>query len=541
MNKPCPKCIELHHDTKGDHLWLMKDGITYCCNKPYHPIYYERDNNEVQESNGVDNSMVNLYDVKTLPFFGSIERKITKETHEVFKVRTELSEEDGRPVATYYPETIGGKLFGYKVRRLPKSFSSLNNGTKGTPDFFGQFRSPKSGKKVLITGGEEDAMAAFQMLKGRYPDNDYAVVSLPRGEDTSLATVSENLEFLRGFEEVIIATDMDTVGRKALGNIATVVGEKARVLTISEKDCSDMLVKNKAKEFVNAYYNPREYRPSQIVSVEDIIDKAAEIVPWGLSYPFESLTKMTYGMKQEGEIISLGAGPGSGKSTFVRHIQEQLMFVHGEPIAVFDIEEKATGALKHLIGGIMNKPIHKPDCIYDVEEAKRIGNSLSGKVYFYDGLTEDWAEVKDHIRYFASKGIRFYFIDPLSALVEHLNASEGNQELGKIMRDMRRFRVEQGLTFFSVNHLNNPSGGKDHGAGGDVYGGQFAGSRAQWKYSTALWGLTRNQLAETQEERNLCKISIIKDRLGGNTGSFFLYYNSLTGKFEDSSYTGGDY
>ena len=91
MNKPCPKCIELHHDTKGDHLWLMKDGITYCCNKPYHPIYYERDNNEVQESNGVDNSMVNLYDVKTLPFFGSIERKITKETHEVFKVRTELN------------------------------------------------------------------------------------------------------------------------------------------------------------------------------------------------------------------------------------------------------------------------------------------------------------------------------------------------------------------------------------------------------------------------------------------------------------------
>lgn len=181
----------------------------------------------------------------------------------------------------------------------------------------------------------------------------------------------------------------------------------------------------------------------------------------------------------------------------------------------------------------MGKPIHKPDCNYDIEEAKKIGQSLHGKVEFYDGKTEDWEEVKDNVRYFASKGIRVFFIDPLSALVGHLSASEANQELGKVMRDMMMFRVEQGLSFFSVNHLNNPQSGVDHGAGGAVYGSQFSGSRAQWKYSTALWGLSRNQLAEDPDERNKCTLSIIKDRLGGNTGHISLLYNPVTGKLEE--------
>ena len=217
------------------------------------------------------------------------------------------------------------------------------------------------------------------------------------------------------------------------------------------------------------------------------------------------------------------------------------MFAHKETIGIFDIEEKAEGALKHLIGGIMNKPIHKPDCEYSVEEARRVGEMLVGKAEFYDGLTEDWNEVEANIRYFASKGVRIFFIDPLSALVEHLSASDANQELGKIMRSMRRFRQEQGLTFFSVNHLNNPPSGKDHGAGGTVYGSQFSGSRAQWKYSTALWGLSRDQLAEDEEERNQCKLTIIKDRLGGNTGSIDLYYDKNKGQLVESDMREGSF
>jgi len=411
-NRVCPKCRELGRDSKGDHLWLMEDGKTWCCLKEIHDPYYES-----EEPKG---TMSTIDEIKTFPFFGNQDRKISQRTHERFKVRTELSEEDLTPVAIYYPETYQGTFIGYKKRKLPKQFTSIGNG-KGAgkvPDFSGQFCCPSSGRRILIAGGEEDMLAAYEILSSKYPETSPAIVSLPRGEESSVATVAENLEFLKGFEEVIIGTDMDEAGRKAVAKIAPVIGERARVLVISEKDISDMLVKGKQKEFINAFFNAREYRPSNIVSVSDILEKAVQPRKWGLSYPFPQLTKMTYGLKEGGEIISIGGGPGCGKSTLVRQIQSHLMFEHNEKIAIFDIEEKAEGALNHLIGGIMGKPIHKPDCDYDIEEAKRIGRMLEGKAEFYDGLTDDWAEVVDNIRYFSSKGVRIFFIDPLSALVE---------------------------------------------------------------------------------------------------------------------------
>lgn len=509
----------------------MEDGETWCCLKPYHPPYYERNSQEIKR----ESVRMDIEDIKKLPILLDSDRLISKETREHFRVRAEVSESDGVSItASYYPITHKGNLVGYKVRKNPKKFSIVGS-VKGIPlDFFGQKVSPKTGKKLIITGGEEDALAAYEMLKDRYPEYEPAVVSVPTGEGNSTETFTENQEFFAGFDEIILMMDNDEAGKKAIGIYAPIVGEKARIVSFSEKDASDMKVKGKHQEFINAYFKAREYRPAYIVSVGDILEKAVQPRPWGLSYPWEQLTQLTYGVKPGGEIIGIGAAPGAGKSSLVRLIQEHLMFVHGERIAVFDIEERAEGALNHLIGGMMNLPIHKPDCTYDINRARELGQKLEGKVEFYDGLTEDWEEVKANIRYFASKGIRIFFIDPLSALIEHLNPSDGNQELGKIMRDMRRFRTQQGLTFFHVNHLNNPQSGKDHGAGGDVYGSQFSGSRAQWKYSTALWGLVRDQLSEDPMVRNQVKLTIIKDRLGGNTGSINLQYDRETGRLVEN-------
>jgi len=52
-------------------------------------------------------------------------------------------------------------------------------------ELFGQTLCPKSGKRLLITGGELDALSAYQMLKEEYPAYNHAVVSLPKGENPS--------------------------------------------------------------------------------------------------------------------------------------------------------------------------------------------------------------------------------------------------------------------------------------------------------------------------------------------------------------------
>lgn len=530
-NRECPKCKELGRDKNSDHLFLMRDGLTWYCNKPWHPPYFEREGEEIDGREFMTGKL-SIKEIKKLPILGNSDRFISKETHEVFRVRTELNEIDRTPAAIYYPETSGGEFIGYKCRKLPKNFYIIKEKDNVVPDYFGQFRCPKSGKRLLITAGEEDCLAAYEMLKDKYPDYEPCVVGLPRGEGGSSEVVTENLDFTKNFEEVILAMDMDEAGRKALAQLAPIFGEVKQLL-ISENDISDMLTKNKSKEFFNAYFSAKDYRPTNIISVSDIIEKAITPVSWGLSYPWSQLTELTYGLKEKGEIIGVGAAPGAGKSTIWQQIQKHLLFEHKEPIAIFDIEEGAEHGLRKLIGSCMNKPIHRPDCDYDIDEARRIGESFSHLAHFYGGDSENWEEVISGIRYFASKGIRFFFIDPLSALVEHLSASDANTELGKIMRAMRKFRKHQNLTFFHSNHLNNPISGKEHGEGGRVLGSQFSGSRAQWKYSTLLLGFERNQQAETKEERNEGVLRVIKDRLGGNTGPVHMRYNSETGNLDE--------
>ena len=531
-NRACPECRKINHDKTGDHLFLMSDDLTWACLKPYHKPYYERDGTEV-ENNGTIH--LTVAEIKKLPIVANRDRCISELVMKRFRVRTGFSEETGAANKLYYPETHNGELMGYKVRRLPKAFSVMSdpNFAGKVPDFFGQHCSPRSGKTIIICAGEEDTLAAYQMLYNYKPDWDWAVVGLPRGEETSVNVVAEHLGFLSGFKEVIVATDMDVSGRKALAKIVPVIGDTARTIDISEKDISDMLVKGKHKEFINAFFSCKEYRPSSIIQVSDVLEAAISPVTWGLDYPFPSLTRLTYGLKENGEIIGLGASPGAGKTLFLQHIQKHLIFNHKQQVAIFDIEEGPVIGLKKLIGSEMRLPIHLPDCQYDVEKARDIGRAFDGLAHFYGGDSENWAEVEDSIRYFASKGIRFFFIDPLSALVEHLDASSANTELGKIMRAMRKLRKHQGLTFFHANHLNNPNSGKDHGEGGAVRGGQFSGSRAQWKYSTLLMGLEGNQLAETEEEKHKRRLVVLKDRLGGNTGYVDLKYNPKTGVLEE--------
>ena len=75
--------------------------------------------------------------------------------------------------------------------------------------------------------------------------------------------------------------------------------------------------------------------------------------------------------------------------------------------------------------------------------------------------------------------------------------------------------------------------GKDHGAGGKVYASQFSGSRAMWKFSTDIWGLERDQLADDITERNQVKLTSLKYRKPSIGGSLILKYDSSKGTLSE--------
>ena len=332
-NRRCPKCTELGRDSTGDHLWKMSDGETWCCNKPCHPVYYEDEDGTSKKATEVyEGTMDTVDSIKSLPLLEDRDRGITQRTSERFGVRTELSEETGQPIAIYYPITSDGKVISYKRRGLPKSFCVVPKPPDDVPiELTGQ-RVGGSGKKLLIVEGETDMLSAYQMLKDYAPAYEPSVVSLPFGANTK--AIADNKEFIESFEEVVVCCDNDESGTKCSNAIGSIIGGRAKIMRLSEKDASDMLVKGKDSEFINAFFKAREYRPSSVVSIIDILDEIVKPVQWGLSYPWERLTELSYGMGKgdEGEIIGIGSGPGVGKSTLIGAIQSHIIFEHKERI-----------------------------------------------------------------------------------------------------------------------------------------------------------------------------------------------------------------
>jgi len=223
-------------------------------------------------------------------------------------------------------------------------------------------------------------------------------------------------------------------------------------------------------------------------------------------------------------------------TTLVRGIQQHLMYHHKEKIGIFSLEEKPEWTTRLIAGYIMNKPIHIPDTVYNKADAEKIIMDLKGRAYFYEHkyYEGNWEDIENHIRYLhVARGVRFFFIDPISALVSHLTPSEGNKYLSEAMYRLSKLVQQLDITVFHVNHLNPTSDGKSHEAGAKVYSSQFTGSRAQWRYSHSLFGAERNQLAEDGTE-NSCIVRFLKDRAFGNTGkTCTLEYSKDTGRLND--------
>jgi twinkle protein len=539
-NKPCPVCRQAGRDSKGDHLWLMADGITYCCNRnEYHPDgkqYLEREGEEVKEVETEAKGTYTIAQVQALPSDRYI-RDITPEVVQRYRIHVEYDTATGEQVRHFYPITVdkGKKLLGYKVREVQDKKFWKTVSTKGLEvDLFGTYTIIGKPEHLLFCEGECDAAAAFQVLHRKYPGR-VAVVSLPDG--ANMKAIRENKEVLDNCHNLYFFPDGDEVGEKLVPEVAALF-PNVRIIRTSEKDACDLLKAGKDAELVAAFEAAERYKPKSIISVSEVLEEAIEEVKWGLDYPYQRLTEMTFGYRTK-QLIGIGAAPGAGKTSLTEVLQKCLIFDHKQKVGIFSLEDAPSQTLRKLIGSVMKKPIHLPTCTYDKTTAKIIGESFQDYVSFYDyNEYTDWRDVESAIRFFASDGVKYFFIDPLSALVAHLGASEANTYLNDAMMRMSKLVKNLDITIYHVNHLNNSSTGKDHGAGGKVYGSQFSGSRAMWKFSTALWGLERNQLAETEEERNTVTLSIIKDRMGGKTGSFELHYDKHKGTLEEPTVSG---
>ena len=296
--------------SSSDGKAIYDDGTGYCFKcETYFPA-----NNQTPEPQN--------FAIKDLGFGTMQSRQVTVKVAEFFGVRREVTSE-GVASKVFYPYYQDEKLVGYKVRTIPKDFKV--QGTLPTT-LFGQQAFPAGGKRIVITEGEEDALAIAQSYASHGSGVIYPVVSIPSA--TNIKAVVEQREYLRSFDEVILFVDTDDAGRAAADKLANAIGyDKVKTAKTKFKDASEAFLELGHMDVLRAIWDAQPYNPQGILTGEDLWDalikyNEIESVP----YPncFEGINKKISGMRQ-GEITLWVSGTGAGKSTMLREIALDLV------------------------------------------------------------------------------------------------------------------------------------------------------------------------------------------------------------------------
>lgn len=496
----------------------------------------------------IEYSMEKLEDIQQFPIRAISERGITKDTAEHFGVRVSLSEANGKDItAIYFPYTKNGKIVGYKKKDLtqPKKskYHFTHIGEVGADcELFGQNVAPTGGKKCFTLEGELDVLAAWQVLKEKYPSGNPATVGIG-GTSWAAKQVGNNLKFYENFQENVFAFDQDKAteeerkrgvkkGKEATQDVAMLM-PNILVATFSENDPNAMLLEDKKDELYWALVSKaKPYKPEGFITVDDVWEEATAMPTWGKDWPWPTMTKLTYG-RRLGEGIYFGAGVKIGKSEAVNQIAHHITQVEKGKVALFKLEEKPAMTVRKIAGKIMHKQFHIPDGDFTQDELREGVDKVREGVLLYDSYGQtSWDQLKQAIRHaVVVEGCQDIVIDPLTRLTVGMNSSDANTELERIADEISKMAKDLGFFYMFFCHLKAPLNGKPHEEGGKVHSNQFTGSRAMMRACYYMVGIERDKTLEDPIEKNTSTFVLLEDRAFGRNGKFEVFYDENTGDY----------
>jgi twinkle protein len=405
-----------------------------------------------------------------------------------------------------------------------------------TPFLFGQERFNAGGKRILVVEGELDALAASQMLGYKYP-----VVSVRNGASSALKDCKNNYEWLDSFETIIFNFDNDEPGQQAQAKCAELFAHKSQVMTPINglKDACDYL-HGRTKEYTDLYWESQRWTPQGIVAGSSMYD--AVMTPLEKAdclYPYDGLNKMTYGLRR-GEMVTVTAGSGLGKSQFLREIIWHILTNTQSKIGLMFLEESVRKTGLSLMSLAANKPLHLPDCKATQQEKDDAFNQTLGTdhLYLFDHFgSSDVDNIVSRVRYLSKAvGCDYIFVDHISIIVSAQSNGDERKAIDEIMTKLRMLVQETGVSLICVSHLKRPES-KGHEEGASTSLAQLRGSGSIAQLSDMVIGLERNGQAEDEEERNTTKVRVLKNRFCGTTGpACNLLYSLQTGRMSEIDY-----
>ena len=422
-----------------------------------------------------------------------------------------------------------GRVIGAKTKTKDKQFR-YEGQTDGR--FFGQNLYPNHGKQIVIFEGELDAASGAEA----FPT--WPMVSLPSGSAGAKRAVQQNLEFLQGYDKIILFFDNDEPGQEATKQAASVLppGKTFIAHLPDYKDASDALQDHNFEAIKKAIWNANPYKPDGIVDAKTLYECVTDQSDNCLhEYPFNGLQEKTHGIRL-GELTTITAGTGIGKSTFCRQLCTHLLN-KGERVGYLALEESNRRTALGLMSVDQGKAYHigtheRSDL------AQAFENSISRwDLFLYDGFgSVDPDVIYNRVEYLATGlDCRVIFVDHLSILISGLDGDE-RRMIDKTMTRLRSLVERTQVSMFLVSHLRRTQTDQNHEEGAKTSIGQLRGSAAIAQLSDMVIGLERNQQADTTGTATT--VRLLKNRYSGETGTVgTLEYDLNTCRFNETTAT----
>lgn len=484
-------------------------------------------------------------------------RGIRDDVNKFFGHLTEL-DSNGKVKARYYPETEKDAktkksvLSGYKCRNHPKDFSYGKIGKTGlSSELSGQVKFNYRHKYCLVTAGEEDKAAAYQMLldhQNSRSDGDYLpipVVSPTVGEKSVTKQVAQNLEWFDNFDIIIVGLDNDAVGNEAAIEVAKILPkEKVRIAHWSKKDPNDMLTKGLQKQFIRDFYNAKEFVNSGIKTSNALMDEVHDVLTReGISFPphMHELQNMMGGKGLlRGRIMNVIGDTSIGKSAHVNGMVYHWIFNAPCKVGIVSLEATAGEYMVDILSLHLEKNLvwmngHenvsewlKRDDVQELYQNLLTNEYGEERFVLIDERDGSIKSLEKQIERLVNQyGCGIIVIDVLTDLLRGTDSEKQEDH----MKWQKNF-VKNGCNIVNVLHTRKPPPNPD-GKTRKVTEYDALGSSTFVQSAAVNIVINRDKMNVDEFEKNITEVDMPKCR-GGRTGpAGKWYYDSKTRKVYD--------
>ena len=446
----------------------------------------------------------------------------------------------GEYTSIYYPETEDGKVCGFKIRYLPKSFGKVGRTGKHS-QLAGQFIYKSAGKRVLIVGGEGDMVAAYGMLK-KYGVH---VVSPTCGEGSAATQCQNNYDFLDRYEEIYLALDNDKAGQEATENVLKILpSEKVKLVYWSAKDPHKMLEDGNGDQIIKDFFNAKSYVDAGLKSSNEIMADVEEVLTAQKitlpSYMWRLEKMMKRAFSTNGRIVNVIGSTSCGKSTHVNNMIYHWIFAEGLKPLIISLEATAGEYAVDLLSLHMQKNLDWFDDGMDAwnylqrDDVKALNENL-----FHDSEYNERFRILDDrdgniesLKKLIERGVKQYgcnivIIDVLTDLVRFLPMDE--QE--KFLAWEKNF-VKSGVSIVNVLHTKKPERDKDGKLRKTTeYDALGSGTFVQSAHINII--INRDKMDSCDITRNCTYVEMPKCRRGTTGEAGVWYYDGATRQVYD--------